>query len=96
MSLTRTWLTSWLFGHLSEAQANPALPMGPRAETMSDELIREWLAHEAKWWLAASQKPGLSMSQRSMRLAVSRFYDDRLLAMTNATPSQVVKPEAES
>jgi hypothetical protein len=84
------WLTQWLVTHLTEVRDQPATPIPVKAEEMSKELLIKWLTDEAEWWLSVSQTRGLSLSQRTMRIAVSRFYDDRALALLNTEPSHSV------
>lgn len=59
------------------------------AHDMSDELMEKWLESEAQFWLSASQKRGLTLQQRQLRINVSRFYENRLIAVRTGDPSRV-------
>lgn len=90
---TRDWLVTKLTGYLTRAREEASTPVHVLSAEMTDDLTVEWLTREAEWWLGAAGKRGLSLSQRSMRLAVSRFYDDRAKALITATtPVTYVTP----
>jgi hypothetical protein len=91
VAVTREWLTTWLTGHLTRAGGADAPPVAQQAEEMVDEMMQRWLGNESSYWLAASQKRGLTLSQRTMRLQVSRFYDDRLRALLSRSGEEVAE-----
>lgn len=79
--ISREWLTTFLATHLTRARVETEKPVIPMAEQMSGELLEKWLESEAVFWLHQSEKPGLTPGQRTLRVQVSRFYDNRLTAL---------------
>lgn len=89
MIITREWIISLLTGGLTRARTDIEEPIPAIAEGMTDELLERWLRGESSFWKSASQKQGITLQQRTMRIQVSRFYDQRLAAhllQTKASP----------
>lgn len=93
--ISRDWLTRWFTTNL-EAVSQTDLPVSDHATRMSQELMEKWLAQEAAFWMSASQKPTLSMTQRTMRIQVSRFYADRLASIISTSRTRDTTPEETS
>lgn len=78
--ISRQWMVRFITNHLHVAQQAPEHPVVPRAEEMTDELMDRWLESEVAFWASASGKRGLTPGQRTLRIQVSRFYEQRLTA----------------
>lgn len=89
--ISRDRLARWLvdrFTPVVQPTDRPALVS--IAEAFAEEATEKWLESEAQFWLSASQKKGLTLQQRQLRINVARFYENRLIALRSGTePSRV-------
>lgn len=86
---SREWVRRFITARLERVREEPHLPIPPFAQEMTDVMFERWLSGEAAFWLHASQKAGLTPGQRTMRMQVSRFYENRLVALRSTDPSRV-------
>jgi hypothetical protein len=91
--MRRDWLTGWLFGVASEAHEQPAPPTQQWADEMSGVLLLQWATDEALWWRQASLNPRLTVAQRTLRLRVAMFYEERATALSKVDTSHGVTEE---
>jgi hypothetical protein len=90
--VSREWLRGYLFRHLTAATVTAEQAPAEMAEQMTDEIRREWLSGEVTWWRAAASSPRLTVAQRTMRLRVASFYEERLRALDVLSHEEVSPP----